>query len=478
MIPQVLGVVLDKRPKNAKPYKFPDKCPVCGSHAVREVNPRTARKTRCAAAPAGSSARRRRSSASAHFVSRDAFDIEGLGEKQVQAFLSTKDWIMEPADIFTLAARNKRASKKLEEREGYGETSVRNLFDADRGAAQDPAQPADLCARHPPCRRNQRADCWRAHYGAIGGVARRRARGREGARGERYQELNTIGGIGEVVADADRRILQGEHNREALDRLLEQIDGRADGEAEDGFAVAGKTVVFTGTLEKMTRNEAKAQAERLGAKVAGSVSKKTDYVVAGPGAGSKLNEAQKHSASTVLSEDEWLKLIRTLTPDQSCTAASHGSIMKQRHRQRGRQHDTSRQRAAAARSRCAITWLMACAASAPIPICTKPVMPDAVPAACGRTLIAPAIALGRNMPLPNDRKNCAAKHRPRPADRQTPVRNAIAATAPTIWQHDAGADHAVDAEALRQARGDEIAEHEAGRGEDEPERRIRPTCAP
>ncbi len=123
VIPQVLGVVLEKRPKSAKPYKFPDKCPVCGSHAVREEGEAVRRCTGGLICPAQQVERLR------HFVSRDAFDIEGLGEKQVQAFYE-EGLVMEPADIFTLEARNKRASKKLEDREGYGETSVRNLFAA------------------------------------------------------------------------------------------------------------------------------------------------------------------------------------------------------------------------------------------------------------------------------------------------------------------------------------------------------------
>ena len=124
---------------------------------------------------------------------------------------------------------------------------------------------------------------------------------------EAYQELNNIGGIGEVVADAIVEFFKEKQNREALDRLLEQIEVEPMEKAKSDCAIAGKTVVFTGSLEKMTRNEAKAQAERLGAKVAGSVSKKTDYVVAGPGAGSKLAEAQALGV-TVLTEDEWLAM--------------------------------------------------------------------------------------------------------------------------------------------------------------------------
>ena len=155
VIPQVLGVDLKKRPKSAKPYKFPDKCPVCGSHAVREVNPRTGKEDavrRCTGGficPAQAVERIR------HFVSRDAFDIEGLGEKQVEAFFAD-GIVMEPADIFTLAARDKRASKKLADREGYGETSVKNLFDAIEQRRKITLNRLDLFARHPACRRDQR----------------------------------------------------------------------------------------------------------------------------------------------------------------------------------------------------------------------------------------------------------------------------------------------------------------------------------
>ena len=130
----------------------------------------------------------------------------------------------------------------------------------------------------------------------------------KGHESDAYQELNAIGGIGDVVADAIVEFFKERRNREALDRLLDQIEVEPMEAASSNSPVAGKTVVFTGTLEKMTRDEAKAQAERLGAKVAGSVSKKTDYVVAGPGAGSKLKDAQKHGV-TVLTEDDWVKLI-------------------------------------------------------------------------------------------------------------------------------------------------------------------------
>jgi DNA ligase (NAD+) len=294
VIPQVLDVVLEKRPKNAKPYKFPETCPVCGSHAVREDGEAV---RRC---PAQQVERLR------HFVSRDAFDIEGLGEKQVQAFYAD-GLVMEPADIFTLAARDRRASKKLADREGYGETSVRNLFAAIEERRTIPLNKLiyALGIRHIG---ETNARLIARHYGDVDAFLEGMKAAGKGPDSEAYQELNNIGGIGEVVADAIVEFFKEKKNREALDRLLDQITVEPMEKVKSDSAIAGKTVVFTGTLEKMTRNEAKAQAERLGAKVSGSVSKKTDYVVAGPGAGSKLAEAQKHGVP-VLSEDEWLAMV-------------------------------------------------------------------------------------------------------------------------------------------------------------------------
>jgi DNA ligase (NAD+) len=306
VIPQVLGVDLKKRPKTAKPYKFPDKCPVCGSHAVREVNPRTGKEDavrRCTGGlicPAQAVERIR------HFVARDAFDIEGFGEKQVEEFFADGT-IMEPADIFTLAARDKRASKKLAEREGYGDVSVKNLFDAieQRRKISLNRLIYSLGIRHVG---ETNAKLLARHYGSMEMLLKGVTAAGKGHESDAYQELNAIGGIGEVVADAIVEFFKERRNREALDRLLDQVAVEEMESVAGNSPVSGKTVVFTGTLEKMTRDEAKAQAERLGAKVAGSVSKKTDYVVAGPGAGSKLKDAQKHGV-TVLSEDDWVKLI-------------------------------------------------------------------------------------------------------------------------------------------------------------------------
>jgi DNA ligase (NAD+) len=300
VIPQVLDVMLEKRPKHAKPYKFPVTCPVCGSHAVREEGEAVRRCTGGLICPAQQVERLR------HFVSRDAFDIEGLGEKQVQAFYAD-GIVMEPADIFTLAARDRRASKKLADREGYGETSVRNLFAAIEERRTIPLNKLiyALGIRHIG---ETNARLIARHYGDVEAFLEGMKAAGKGQDSEAYQELNNIGGIGEVVADAIVEFFKEKKNREALDRLLEQITVEPMEKVKSDSAISGKTVVFTGSLEKMTRNEAKAQAERLGAKVAGSVSKKTDYVVAGPGAGSNLAEAQKHGV-TVLTEEEWLAMV-------------------------------------------------------------------------------------------------------------------------------------------------------------------------
>ncbi len=301
VIPQVLGVVMDKRPADAKPYKFPDRCPVCASHAVREEGEAVRRCTGGLICPAQQVERLR------HFVSRNAFDIEGFGEKQVQAFFA-EGLVMEPADIFTLEARNRRATKKLEDREGYGETSVRNLFAAiaERRRIALNRLIFALGIRHIG---ETNARLLARHYGTIDAFLDGMTAAGAGKESEGYRELINIGGIGEVVADAVVEFFKEERNRDAVGRLLDEIEVEPMEKAKSDSAISGKTVVFTGTLEKMTRSEAKAQAERLGAKVAGSVSKKTDYLVAGPGAGSKLKEAQTHRVA-VLSEDEWLAMVQ------------------------------------------------------------------------------------------------------------------------------------------------------------------------
>jgi len=298
VIPQVLGVVLEKRPKTAKPYKFPEVCPVCGSHAVREegeVDRRCTGGLICAAQAVQTLI---------HFVSRNAFDIDGLGEKQIEFFFE-KGWVKEPADIFTLEKRNGKL--KLENEEGFGETSVRNLFNAINERKEGIALNRVLFALGIRHIGETNATRLARHYGTMEALRDAAIAAGKGDT-EAFSEMNNINGIGEIVAEAVVEFFKEKKNMKALDALLKEIKiEQMEAVAKDS-PVSGKSVVFTGSLEQMTRDEAKAMAERLGAKVAGSVSKKTDYVVAGPGAGSKLKEAEKHGVR-VLSEDDWFKLI-------------------------------------------------------------------------------------------------------------------------------------------------------------------------
>jgi DNA ligase (NAD+) len=303
VIPQVVDVLLDKRPGNAKPYSFPKKCP-CPLHTdvVREET---------ATGEEGARARCTGEFACPYqkiehlklFASRRAFDIEGLGEKQIEFFFE-QEWVREPADIFTLPARN--ASIKLEGHEGYGETSVRNLFAAieERRRISLERFIYALGMRHvgetTALALARGYGSWKAFHEACLKVAQ----GDEDA----IAEMDALDQIGDTVIASVRAYFGESHNRGIVERLTKQITILDAEKPKSNSTVAGKTVVFTGALEKMTRDEAKAMAERLGAKVSGSVSKKTDYVVAGPGAGSKLAEAKKHGVE-VLTEDQWLKMI-------------------------------------------------------------------------------------------------------------------------------------------------------------------------
>ena len=237
-----------------------------------------------------------------HFVSRNAFDIDGLGEKQI-AFFFEKGWVKEPADIFTIEKRNNRI--KLESEEGFGATSVRKLFDAIDARRTIPLNRFlyALGMRHVG---ETNATRLARHYHTLDGV--RKALMKAKPDEEDYQELTNIGGIGETVADAIVEFFKEKKNRAAIEALLDEIDVEAMEAVAKDSPVSGKTVVFTGALEQMTREEAKAMAERLGAKVAGSVSAKTDLVVAGPGAGSKLKQATDLGIE-VIDEDQWFERV-------------------------------------------------------------------------------------------------------------------------------------------------------------------------
>jgi DNA ligase (NAD+) len=303
VIPQVLDVVLEKRPKTAKPFQFPTVCPACGSHAVREVDPDSGKAEAVRRCTGGLICPAQAVERLIHFVSRNAFDIEGLGEKQIALFYE-KGWIKEPADIFRLPTNNRKF--RLEEEEGFGEVSVRKLFDAIEERRKMVLN-RFIYALGIPHIGDTNATRLGRHYQNVDAL--RKALMKTKPEPEDYEELTHIGGIGEVVADAIVEFFKERRNRTAIEELLEEIEVEPMEAVAKDSVVSGKTVVFTGALEKMTREEAKAMAERLGAKVAGSVSKKTDYVIAGPGAGSKLAEAKKHGVN-VLSEDDWFKLIK------------------------------------------------------------------------------------------------------------------------------------------------------------------------
>jgi DNA ligase (NAD+) len=303
VIPQVLGPVLEKRPKSAKPYRFPTICPVCGSAAIREIDPKTGLADVVRRCTGGLICAAQAVERLKHFVSRHAFDIEGLGEKQIEQF-HREGLITKPADIFTLHARDAKSETKLKDREGYGEVSVRNLFAAIEARRQIPLNRFiyALGIRHvgeTNARRLAR------HFGSFAAL---RATARAAPAGsEARAEIDNIEGLGEVVAEAVADFFAEKHNEDELDALLEHVTPLPMQEVASKSPVAGKTIVFTGSLERMSRDEAKAQAERLGAKVAASVSKKTDLVVAGPGAGSKLAKAAELGIETI-DEDAWLKL--------------------------------------------------------------------------------------------------------------------------------------------------------------------------
>ena len=298
VIPQILSVVMEKRPPDAVRYVFPQICPVCGSAAVRELDEKTGQidaVRRCAGrlvCPAQAVEGLK------HFCSRHAFDIEGLGDKQIELFFK-EGLIRTPADIFTLRARDGKDWKPLREWEGFGETSVRNLFEAIEARRRIPLNRFlyALGIRHvgeTNARRLAR------HFGDWKHL-RAAARAPNAA-----EELSGIAGIGPVVAETIADFFAEERNEAALDALLKEVTiERMEAIAVD-HPLAGKTIVFTGSLEKMTRDEAKAMAERLGAKVSSSISSKTDLVVAGPGAGSKLAKARELGVETI-DEEEWLK---------------------------------------------------------------------------------------------------------------------------------------------------------------------------
>ncbi len=303
VIPQIVSVA--KRGENSVPYEFPKVCPFCGSHAEREerASGKADAVRRCTG---GLICPAQRVERLKHFASRNAFDIEGLGDKIIEEFYAD-ELIEAPQDIFTLQERDAKSPKRLATREGWGLSSATNLFNAiearraialDRfifalGIRHVGETTARVLARSYPS-----AELFRDQMIAAGTSDENDAR----------HELESIDGIGSVVAEALVDFFCEQHNIDVVNALLNEVRPQPLAAVAATSPVSGKTVVFTGALERMTREEAKAMAERLGAKVAGSVSKKTDLLVAGPGAGSKLKDAEKHGVKTI-DEAGWFDLI-------------------------------------------------------------------------------------------------------------------------------------------------------------------------
>jgi DNA ligase (NAD+) len=298
VIPQVIEVVRDEAHAHRAKFVFPHVCPACGSAALREIDEKTGKQDvvrRCTGklvCPAQAVEGLK------HFCSRNAFDIEGLGDKQIELFYA-KGRIKTAADIFTLQRRDGHGAPPLKEWDGFGETSARNLFaaiEARRRIALNRFIYA-LGIRHvgeTNARRLAR------HFGDFAAL-------RAAATGPNPNDaLAGIEGIGPAVVESLVDFFTEPHNARALDALLAEVTIEPMPAQAAGHPLAGKTIVFTGALERMTRDEAKALAERLGAKVSGSISAKTDLVVAGPGAGSKLAKARELDIETI-DEEEWLK---------------------------------------------------------------------------------------------------------------------------------------------------------------------------
>lgn len=307
VIPQVLGFVEEKRPADARDFTFPEVCPCylktpvardTTAGGVEGVVRRCSGEFACPY---------QRIEHLRHFVSRRAFDIEGLGDKQIEFFFNDEDLpVKSPADIFTLAERDAASLKKLKDKEGWGSLSASNLFAAieTRRTIELDRMIYGLGIRHvgeTTARTLARAyGSWQAVHDAALAVA--------GGDTQAREDMDALDDIGDAVIDAVARYFAEEHNRDLVEKLAAQVNVVDAEMPQSDSPVAGKTVVFTGGLERMSRDEAKAMAERFGAKVSGSVSSKTDLVVAGPGAGSKLKKAAELGIE-VIDENGWFELI-------------------------------------------------------------------------------------------------------------------------------------------------------------------------
>lgn len=299
VIPQVVEIVIEERPPDAKPFAFPDRCPACGSRAVSEGDDVAVRCTGGLICPAQRVERLR------HFVSRGAFNIEGLGKKQIAAFWK-QGLIESPADIFTLAARERMQEINLADREGWGETSLSNLFaaiDRRREISLDRFLFA-LGIRHVG---QSTGRLLAINYTSLENLLQAVDDAADG-QSEARRELEAIDGIGPKVADAIVNFLAEPHNHKIVMELLTEVSVPDFRPPAEGSPISGKRLVFTGNLESMTRGEAKARAEVLGARVTGSISPKTDYLIAGPGSGSKMKKASDLGVQ-ILDEAAWLALI-------------------------------------------------------------------------------------------------------------------------------------------------------------------------
>ena len=301
VIPKIRDVDVTKRDPGSKPYVFPTRCPECGSDAVREEGDSVRRCTGGLICPAQAVEKLK------HFVSRGAFDIDGLGAKQIEMFFQDEQLaIREPADIFTLQSRDQANLAKLKNRDGWGEKSASNLFAAIEEKRTIPLARLifALGIRHVG---ESTASLLASHFTTWEALETSLTQAKIGE-GSAWDELLSIDGVGAVLAAALVTAFHQESSRASIDRLVAELDVTPAKAADSSSPVAGLTVVFTGTLETMTRAEAKATAETLGAKVAGSVSAKTDILIAGPGAGSKARKAAELGVRT-LTEEEWLELI-------------------------------------------------------------------------------------------------------------------------------------------------------------------------
>jgi DNA ligase (NAD+) len=305
VIPKIADVDLSKRPADAAPFAFPETCPECNSPAVREEGDAVRRCRGGLICPAQAVERLK------HFVARKAFDIDGLGAKQIEMFFADPILpINEPADIFTLQARDSANLARLKNRDGWGDKSAQNLFAAidDKRTIGFGRLLFGLGIRHVG---EAAGNLIAARYGNWAEFTHAMDQAQDPT-SDAYADLIAIDGVGQVMAQSLLLAFAPGAERDGIDRLVAHLTIQdAEKPKTDGSPIAGQTLVFTGTLERMSRAEAKARAESLGAKVSGSVSAKTDLLIAGPGAGSKAKKAADLGIKTI-DEDQWIDMITGL----------------------------------------------------------------------------------------------------------------------------------------------------------------------